>query len=236
MQHAQTSISDDLRNFIRTHSKEYIVYNLNHEFVCDNAAHRRTVGLSDQYQLEGRHISEPPAPCYQTCAPDFIEFLEQTVKKGKTKTLDVHYRGQGDWFCYTCENTLMQDGQGRDAYIIHHGQPVFEAWQDSMKSLLSMQHHYTGQRQVSMQVDTVRELTQHQAEVLFFLLGRVEPKRIGRYLNMTESAVNKTVDRMRFLLGCGSTSQLIEKVVGMDWHKLIPQRLLGDKQIAMILD
>ena len=237
MKNAQLNISDEWRGTMEASHDTWIVYSLNNEFVYDNPAHRRLVGLPEDFDCEGMYISEPKVPCYEVCSADFIEHNQLGLKNEECQILDIHPIGDTeDWYCYLFKHSPLINKDNQKTGVLAHGQPILQHWQDSMKALMAMQRHYTGENQVSMQVDSIERLTQHQAEVLFFLLCRVEPKRIGRYLNVTESAIDKTVDRMRRKLDCGSTSQLVEKVVCMDWHKLIPQRLLGDKQVSMVLD
>ena len=237
MEQAQAGISDEWRGTMEASEDVWIVSSLNHEFIYDNPAHRCVAGLPKDFDSEGRHFSEPKVPCYEVCSVDFIQHNERALKNGNCQILDIHPIGYtGDWFCQLTELSPLVNKNNQKIGVLTHGKSVFQYWQSSMKALMIMQHHYTGQNQASMRVETPKEFTQRQAEVLFFLLCRVEPKRIARYLNLEQSTINTAIDRMRFKLDCQTTSQLIERVICMDWHKFIPGRLVGDRQVSMILD
>ena len=211
------------------------VLDANHHWIYANKSVNRLVSLPDSYDYIGKHVTEPPARAYE-CASDFIVNEELCMNRNRTvTTLDIHPSEDGSWFCYLFDLEPLRNNDLAVGTIIH-GNPVIEQWQGSMKALLAMQSYYTGQKQASMQVETVKELTQRQAEILFFLLCRIEPKRIARYLNLNPNTINTVIDRMRLKFDCNNTPQLIEKVVCMDWHKLIPERLIGDKQVSMIMD
>ena len=242
MEQAILSISDDLRRLIDNSEDPWIIYDLNNVFVCDNVMHRRTVGLPDHYDISGRHVSEPPAPIYEVCSCDLIEQNEKIrersrLSKPTIKTLNVHPVGKNDdWFTELCERWVFKNDAGQEAGIIAHGKLILKDWQENARSILSMQNFFTGENQASMQVDTPKDLTDTQAEILFFLICRKEPKRIARYLNCNVGTVHSCIDRMRFKLDVITTQQLIDKAIFMDWHKLIPGRLVKGKHLSMILD
>ena len=240
MQHVQASaISSDFCQFMENSEDEYIVFSPENEFIYDNPVHRQVAGLPSDYQASGRHISEPPVPSYQSCWGVFAECMQRTLARGqRTKTLDIHPIGYtNEWFCYLYDNSVLLDDSGyHQKGVVHHGRPVMESWQESARALQTLQKIFTGEDQVSMLIDTPKELTNTQAEVLFFLLSRTEPKRIARYMNCSVSTVHNCIDRMRLKLDVTSTAQLLEKAIHMDWHRLIPKRLIGDKQLSIMLD
>ncbi len=239
MQPASATISPDFCRFMENSDDEYIVYSPENEFIYDNPVHRQVAGLPSDYQAAGRHISEPPVPVYQNCWSTFSEYMQRTLTHGeKTKTLDIHPIGYtNEYYCYLYDNSVLLNDNGyHQKGVVHHGRPVMECWLESARALQTMQKVFTGEDELSMRIESVKELTDTQAEVLFFLLCRIEPKRIARYLNCTISTVHNCVDRMRLKLDVTTTAQLLEKTIMMDWHKLIPKRLMGDAELSIMLD
>ena len=239
MEQAILSVSNDFHQFIVNSEDPWVIYDLNNVFVCDNVIHRQMVGLLSNYDVSGRHVSEPPVPVYEVCSGDLIEQNEK-IREGsdpKIKTLNIHPVGNNDnWFTEVCERWVFKNAAGQEAGIIVHGKLLLKDWQENARSILSMQNFFTGENQASIQVDIPKDLTDTQAEILFFLICRKEPKRIARYLNCSVNTVHSCIDRMRFKLDVITTQQLIDKAIFMDWHKLIPGRLVKGKHLSMILD
>ena len=237
MQQALDSISNDFRQFMDDSKESWTIYTLNNDFSYDNLAHRQLVGLPGNYEAENRHVSEIPCPAYEVSSVDFIEHNQKVLQKGELKTLNIHPVGyDNNWFCDITRRFIRKDNAGKVTSIVAHAVPVMESWKDSAQALQAVQRFYTGENKVSIEVDTIKELTNTQAEILFFLICRKEPKRIARYLNCNVGTVHSCIDRMRLKMDVVNTQQLIDKVVYMDWHKLLPERLMGDKHLSMILD
>ena len=229
-------LSAERRQSMEASEYPWVVYTLDNRFFYDNPAHRRIVGLSNDYDTSGRHLSEPPVPCYQCCADHFMEQNRIALENGSVQVLDLHPIGQtGDWFCHLVKHSALLNDQGQKVATLVHGKPFFEEWQQVMKGVFSMLYHLTGEKQASMRVGQVKELTDIQAEMLFLLLCRVEPKRIAYHMGCQLSTVHNCIDRIRLKLDVTTTSQLLEKVVHMGWHNMIPERLLK-KQLSVILD
>ncbi|MCW7552685.1 helix-turn-helix transcriptional regulator [Endozoicomonas gorgoniicola] len=229
-------VGEAFRLFMERASEPWEVVDCYGNYCFANAALKRLNCLSDSFQLEGKHYSEIPSRPFEECA---LEFYRQDVMCMNTrvpvKVLDVHVDNDGEWFCYIFERTpLINNNQVIG--LTDHGKSVIEFWKESMRYLLAMQRYYTGENQVSMQITTTNNLTQRESEILFFLFGQVEPKRIARYLNLSLSTVNCHIDRMRKKLGCQTTPQLIEKAIWLDFHKILPEKLMGDCHISLVID
>ncbi|MGI9276517.1 MAG: helix-turn-helix transcriptional regulator [Endozoicomonas sp.] len=214
----------------------WVIYNLENEFLYSNYSNKSTAGVPDDYDLIGRHLSEPPAPIFENCAVNLIEQNEQVKKHGKLKFINIHPVGYSDdWFCDVGERSLLEDEYGVFCAVIVNARPVLKIWQETLKTLQTVHRYYTGESQVVMNVLSPESLSEKQAEIVFFILCGVEPKVIARYLNCSVNGIHKCIDRIRLKLGVSSTKQLIEKVLFMDWHKLLPRRLMY-KQLAMVIN
>lgn len=238
MSDVRSSLSHDLINFMSQSTDCWAAMNVNNEWGYANHALNRLVGLKENYDFTGRHISEPPAKVFQTCAPEFIEHNTLALNRGKIKTLDIQPSNSGNWYCYIFEVTAMKDEDNRSKGIIVQGKSILEEWQQTAKALQKAVIGITGEnsQHVSMEISKIRKLSDTEAEILFFLLCRKEQKQISRYLNMNINSLKTHIRRIKEKIGVHSTQQIIDKAISMDWHKLLPERLMGQKQLSMILD
>ena len=231
-----SEISHSMRQFMDASDDRWVIYSLNNEFIYCNHSNKSTAGVPDGYDLIGKHLTEPPAPIFENCAVNLIEQNNRVQKCGKVTFLNIHPIGYSDnWFCDIGERTLLEGEGGVPCAVIVNARPVLKIWQDTLKSLQAIHRYYTGDSQVSMDITVPEALSEKQAEVVFFIISGAEPKVIAKYLNCSVNSVHKCIDRIRLKLGVSTTNQLIEKVLFLDWHKLLPQRLMY-KQLAMVLN
>ena len=225
-----------MRQFMDASDDRWVIYNLNNEFIYSNHSNKSTAGVPDGYDLTGKHLTEPPAPIFENCAVNLIEQNNQVQKRGKVSFLNIHPIGYSDnWFCDIGERTLLENEEGVPWAVIVHARPVLKVWQETLKSLQAMHRYYTGESQLAMDISVPEKLPERQAEILFFIISGAEPKVIAKYLDCSVASVYRCVDRIRLKLGVSSTNQLIEKVLFLDWHKLLPKHLMY-KQLAMVLN
>ena len=238
MQQGQDCISGDLLSLMDRSEDCWDVQSVDHHWLYANPHINRLVGLDESYDFTGRYATEPPSKVYRSASA--LDFMRQNTiclhENKKLSILNINENNYGERYCYHCEKMPLLDANQRSRAVVFHGRPVLETWQENTKDLMRLQRYLTGDETASLQIDTVKELTDTQSEVLFFLISRVEPKRIARYLGCSVSTVHNCIDRMRLKLDVVTTAQLLEKVIHMDWHKLIPKRLMGNKQLSMILD
>ena len=229
-------ISHSMKQFMDGSDDRWVIYSLDNEFIYCNHSNKSTAGVPDDYDLIGKHLNDPPAPIFENCGINLIEQNRQARKCGKVTFLNIHPIGYSDdWFCDIGDRTLLKNETGDPCAVIVNAKPVLKIWQDTLKSLQAIHRYYTGERQVSMDITTPEALSERQGEVVFFLISGAEPKMIARYLNCSVNSVHKCIDRIRVKLGVSTTTQLIEKVLFLDWHKLLPRRLMY-KQLAVVLN
>lgn len=71
--------------------------------------------------------------------------------------------------------------------------------------------------------------TKRQAECLFYLLRGKSSKQIGIILNISQRTVEEHVEKVRYMMGCASKNQLVEKLILSGFMNFIPQSLFEKK-------
>ncbi len=214
---------------------------LEHHFIYANPQLVNLVGLPSGYQLEGRHMSEPPASCYEVCAADFITQNEYCLRTQQdVRILDVHPGKEGDWFVYIFHKRPLYDDEGQLQGTIHHGVDVLKQWHESALTLQKLSEYYTGKPETSVilhsqrpEQDTLKvacqaDITAEQYDVLFCLLCRKSPKEIAVMLNLTLPAVHSRIQRLKEKMGVNSIPNLIERAVLLKLFQHLPARITSN--------
>ena len=217
-------------------------------FAYANKNLNQVVGLSKKYNFEGRHMTEPPAACYDECAADFVEQNHLCMQDRKViEVLDIHPGKEDEWFVYVfCKTPILlldneiispSDVRAADAEIVgtlHHGRDVLDYWKDGVVGLQRLYNHFTGTSDISILHQRPTDFSDPQAEVLFLLFCDKKVKEIARILNITERAARDRVETLKKKLGVRRLPDIVEAAIAKGYHQYLPSRFTG-KQISIIL-
>lgn len=217
-------------------------------FAYANKNLNKVVGLSKKYNFEGRHMTEPPAACYDVCAAEFVEQNHLCLQERKAiEVLDIHPSKDNEWFVYIFQKTPIfllgneiinpSDARVADAEIVgtlHQGRDVLDYWKDGVMGLQRLYSYFTGKSDISILHQRPADLTDPLTEVLFLLLCGKKVKEIARILNITEHAARGRVDILKVKLGVHRLPDIVEAAITKGYHQHLPSRFTG-KHISMIL-
>ena len=205
-------------------------------FVYANSRLNQLVGVKPDYDFVGRYMAEPPAACYEVSSAEFVDQNNLCVTTQRDlKILDIHPGSDGNWFVYIFHKKPIFENQ-EVVGTLHHGYPVLDQWRESIMAFQHLVNFYTGSKSVSATFEGSETLSDEQLEVLFFLLCRKVPKDIARILNVKTKAIYKRIDRLKEHFGVGNMSQLVEVTVVNGLYKQLPQRLVTEKHLSLIID
>ena len=224
------------------------IMDTHNRFAYANKNLNQIVGLSKKYDFEGRHMTEPPAACYDECATDFVEQNHLCLQDRKAiEVLDIHPGNTDEWFVYIFRKTPIllldneiinpTDNKAANAEIVgtlHQGRDVLDYWKDGVLGLQKLYQHFTGKSDISVLHQSPAGFSDAQAEVLFLLFCDKKVKEIARILNITERAARDRVETLKVKLGVRRLPDLVEVAIAKGYHQHLPSRFTG-KQISIIL-
>ena len=243
------SVISHYRALMEYHPQDvWDIMDTQNRFAYANKNLNKVVGLNKKYDFEGRHMTEPPAACYDVCATDFVEQNHHCLQERKAiEVLDIHPSRDSDWFVYIFRKTPIflldseiippSDVRAADAEIVgtlHQGRDVLDYWKDGVMGLQRLYNYFTGKSDISIIHQRPADLTDPIAEVLFLLLCGRKVKEIARILNITEHAARSRVDMLKIKLGVRRLPDIVEAAIAKGYHQHLPSRFTG-KQISIIL-
>ena len=243
------SVISHYRALMEYHPQDvWDVMDIQNRFAYANRNLNQIVGLNKNYDFEGRHMTEPPAACYDACSGAFIEQNQVCLQSRKAiEVLDIHPSKSGEWFVYIFRKSPIfllddqvvssSDARAADAETVgtlHQGRDVLEYWKDGVTGLQRLYNYYTGESDISILRQCPQDLTDPQSEVLFLLLSDKKSKEIARILNISESAVRGRILTLKTKFGVHRIQDIVEAAIEKGYHQHLPSRFTG-KQISLIL-
>lgn len=205
---------------------------LNSNFIYANQHYADIIGFKDKGDVIGR--TDFDMPCDTTnCAQMFREQDNQVIVKLETmRILDIHPFAGGEWKAYIFSKSPLYDIDQRASGTIFSGQDVTNASTLELGALLSkmkvegVTNDLIGQDSylVGNKFGNI-QLTNREAEVLFFILRGKTAKIIARTLGLSPRTIEKYSDNLKYKFNAVNLHELIDKAISMGYLNTIPETL-----------
>lgn len=209
-----------------------VLKDLESRVVAMNDALATLLGLQSATVARGRYEHELSA-CLETAVSTFREQDQATISQKHLRSVDVLAYNDGRPRAILSEKVCIYDPQGRPQAVLFQGTDISSQVFGTIGALLLQ--HVDKMRQeakvapASYALDRVgehRPLGEREGECLFYLLRGKTARGIGEILHLSPRTVEDYIERLKYVFGCSTKAELIEKAIDEGYSHFLPPSLL----------
>lgn len=212
----------------------------NSVFMYGNAAYAAAVGVQHHLDLIGRTDYDMPCDT-SACAALFIAQDRDVMNNAQPlRILDIHPFADGEWRAYLFSKTPLIE-KGQIVGTIFQGIDITSTRIFELGSMLGQIRADMGPNpshdQQSFVIDHRRnpiDLTDREAEILFFLIRGKSCKDIASFVELSPRTVEQHISHLRDKFVAGSRRELIDRAIHMGYLSFIPERIFK-RQLSVVL-
>lgn len=202
-------------------------------FIGVNEATAKLTGFNNSEEMIGvddANIKCPTAEFYET----FIQQDQATLQGYNQKNLDLSRYADGNIHAFISTKNKFKD-KNKNEFVLFSMAEIPIKKIAKLLTFLTNENKFTNEPLGSFQLNYMLnqqqhpcQLSQKQAECLFYLVRGKTVKEIARLLHKSARTIEDHVENLKNQFNCLSKSELIDKAFQMGIAQIIPPSLIAD--------
>lgn len=201
--------------------------NLKSQFVYANPAYKRLLGLSVNFDLEGRYDHEMPAPTSEF-AEDF-QFHDRLVEETRERksSLEINEFGKNkNLSAYFFDKFPVLDRDGNVLGTFFFGRRAV---------YLNTNFYLNTARPGSILLTKPSDIfTEKEWEIIFLIMRNLTFRQIAEVVNRTVNTVRAHFTTILNKVGLNNKKQLIDFIEANNWGSYIPEKYMNGKKHILL--
>jgi DNA-binding CsgD family transcriptional regulator len=156
----------------------------------------------------------------------FVQQDQRALDTGSEKNLDIAYYADNKLHALLSSKTRVVDKLNRPLVVCNAIELPITQLSRLIDSLKDMQDTFTGSYHLTMpqtfKDGSMNQMTDKQAECLFYLVRGKTAKEIARILNKSPRTIEEHIENLKNQFGCETKSQLIEYAFYLGFAQMLP--------------
>jgi DNA-binding CsgD family transcriptional regulator len=209
------------------------IKNANSIYVAGNQRLATLVGFKHSDEIIG--LSDAECRCPSAQYPErFIELDKATLFEKDQRCIDIYPYADGNYYVFSVSRKKFIDNKDRAFILITALEVPIKNKIQLLTFLDQYEHKYNPELSGTIRlnspfingIDIDSQLTERQAECLYFLIRGKSSREIAELLHRSVRTVEEHIDNLKNQFQCKTKAELVDRAFEMGFAKVLPPSLL----------